>query len=258
MATVYPFPLSRSGRHMPGVGLGILLALVPLTAAYPQEELASGLEECVAVSADAERLACYDSLQRDAPQADGDSSDIPPADAAAVPARTTIPAERAAAPARTTTTAERAAAPSRITTPAERIEPDTGSVQTAEPAEEPPRRSLWRRLRDRAARRAAETTDTDDSPPEAVSPTAQTDEAAAVDESVANDGIEVTVVDVRRNLSGLAVFLTENNGAWVQISTRDRSYPGTPFTARITGGLMGARFLTPDNGGIAVRVRGPE
>lgn len=258
MATVYPFPLSRSGRHAPRIGLGILLALLPLTAAYSQAELASGLEDCAALSADAERLACYDRLQRGARQADDGSDDIHPADAAAVPAQTTIPAERAAAPARTTTPAERAATPSRTATPNEQIEPDTGSVQTAEPAEEPPRRSLWRRLRDRAARRAAETTDTDDSPPEAGSPTAQADEAAAVDEAVSDDGIEVTVVDVRRNLSGFAVFLTENNGAWVQISTRDRSYPGTPFTARITGGLMGARFLTPDSGGIAVRVRAAE
>ena len=258
MATVYPFPLSRSGRHQPNIGLGILLALVPLTAAYTQEELASGLEDCAALSADAERLACYDRLQRGARQADGDSNDIPPADAATVPAQTTIPAERAAAPARTTTPAERAAAPARTATPAERIEPDTGSVQTAEPAEERPRRPFWRRLRDRLARQGVGTTDTDDSPAVDASPTTQTDEAAAVDDAVSDDGIGVTVVDVRRNLSGFAVFLTENNGTWVQISTRERSYPGTPFTARITGGLMGGRFLTPDSGGIAVRVRGPE
>ena len=232
MATVYQFPFSRSGRHVPGIGLGLLLALMPLTPAHPQGELASGLEDCAALSADAERLACYDRLQRGAPQADDGSIDIPSSDAAAAPAQTT--------------------------TPAERIEPDTESVQTAEPAEEPPRRPFWRRLRDRVARRAAETTETDDSPAEAGSPTAQTDEAAAVDEAVSDDGIEVTVVDVRRNLSGFAVFLTENNGTWVQISTRERSYPGTPFTARITGGLMGGRFLTPDSGGIAVRVRGPE
>ena len=284
MATVYPFPLSPSGRHLPNIGLGILLALVPLTAAYTQEELASGLEDCAALSADAERLACYDRLQRGARQADGDSNDIPPADAATVPAQTTIPAERAAAPARTTTPAERPAAPARTTTPAERaaapartttpaeraaapartatpaerIEPDTGSVQTAEPAEERPRRPFWRRLRDRLARQGVGTTDTDDSPAVDASPTTQTDEAAAVDDAVSDDGIGVTVVDVRRNLSGFAVFLTENNGTWVQISTRERSYPGTPFTARITGGLMGGRFLTPDSGGIAVRVRGPE
>lgn len=232
MATVYQFPYSRSGRHVPGIGLWLLLALIPPTAAYPQEELASGLEACAALSADAERLACYDRLQRGAPQADDGSKDTPPPDASAAPAQTT--------------------------TPAERIEPDAESVRTAEPAEEPARRSFWRRLRDRVARRAAETTDTDDSPAEAGSPTAQTDEAAAVDESVADERIEVTVVDVRRNLSGLAVFLTENNGTWVQISTRDRSYPGTPFTARITGGLMGGRFLTPESGGIAVRVRGLE
>lgn len=232
MATVYQFPFSRSGRQVPGGGLGILLALMPLTAAYAQEELASGLEDCAALSADAERLACYDRLQRGARQADDGSNDTLPPDAAAAPAQTT--------------------------TPAERIDPDTGSVQTAEPAEEPPRRPFWRRLRDRLARQGGETTDTDDSPAEAASPTAQTSEAAVVDESVADDGIEVTVVDVRRNLSGLAVFLTENNGTWVQISTRERSYPGTPFTARITGGLMGGRFLTPDSGGIAVRVRGPE
>ncbi len=258
MATVYQFPFSRSGRHAPGIGLAILLALISLTAAYPQEELASGLDDCAALSADAERLVCYDRLQRGVRQADGGSNDIPPADAAAVPAQTTIPAERAAAPARTTTPAERAAAPARTTTPNERIEPDTGSAQTAEPAGEPPRRPFWRRLRDRVGRQAVETTDTDDSSAEAGAPSAQADEAAAVDEAVADEGIEVTVVDVRRNLSGLAVFRTENNGAWVQISTRDRSYPGTPFTARITGGLMGARFLTPDSGGIAVRVRAAE
>lgn len=213
-------------------GLGLLFALIPLSAVHSQPELATRLEECSALSADAERLACYDRLQRGARQADDGSDDTLPPDAAAAAAQTT--------------------------TPAERIDPDTGSVQTAEPAEEPPRRSFWRRLRDRVARRAVETTDADGSPAEAASPTAQPGVAVEVDESVADDGIEVTVVDVRRNLSGLAVFLTENNGTWVQISTRERSYPGTPFAARITGGLMGGRFLTPDSGGIAVRVRGPE
>ena len=232
MATVSQSRFGQSGLYVPVVGLGVLLALIPLTAAHPQAGLASGLEECAALSSDAERLACYDRLQRDTQQAAVGSSDMVQADGAAAPVETT--------------------------TAAKQIDSDSGAEQTAEPAAEPPRRPFWRRLRDRVARRAVETTDSSDSPAEAVAPIARPDEEAAVDEAVSDDGIEVTVVDIRRNLSGLAIFSTEKNGTWVQTSTRDRAYPDTPFSARIAGGLMGGRFLTPESGGIAIRVRGPD
>ncbi len=283
MATVYQSPLSRSDRHVPGIGLGMVLALMPLTAAYAQDELARGLEECAALSADAERLACYDRLQRGAPQADDEPSEAGPANATIeadvsettaieTTASETIATETTASETIATetapieTTAERndagaqvepAAEPQVTESIADRSDSPEQVVQSAEPAEEASRRPFWRRLRDRIARRGADTDESiDDRAASEVSATRP--DAAQTNETRSDDGIEVTVVDVRRNLSGLAVFLTEDNGTWVQISTRDRTYPETPFSARISGGLMGGRFLTPQSGGIAVRVRGPD
>ena len=209
----------------------MLLALFPMTAAYPQEELATGLDECAAMSADAERLACYDNLQRGAEEPDDDQGEVVESDAAAELTEPE-PAE-------------------------ERINVGVEGERAAEPVEEESRRPFWRRLRDRVSRRAADTADSTESETAAGSASTRPDEAP-VNEPPADDAIEVVVVDVRRNLSGLAVFLTEDNGTWVQISTRDRAYPAPPFSARITGGLMGGRFLTPESGGIAVRVRGPD
>lgn len=293
MATVYQSSLGHSDRHVAGIGLLIVLAQIPLTEAYAQDELASGLEECAALSADAERLACYDRLQRGAPQADDEPSEASPANAIieADVTETTSTETTSSETTSTETTASEITA-SEITasetteiettaseTAAERndagaqVEPtpepqaiesianrnDSGEqvVQSAEPAEESSRRPFWRRLRDRIARRGEDTDESiDEQAASGVSAT-RPDEAQT-NEPRPDDGIEVTVVDVRRNLSGLAVFLTEDNDTWVQISTRDRTYPETPFTARITGGLMGGRFLTPESGGIAVRVRGPD
>lgn len=245
MATVIHLAFSHSGRHIPGVGLGMLLALAPLTATYAQEELAGGLDECAALSADAERLACFDRLQRGAEQPDDERSEVDQSDA-----------DTAAELPEAEPTAERIDDGVEIVQAAEPAEP-AEPAETAETAEETSRRPFWRRLRDRLARRGADTVDSSDSETVARSADTEPDEQP-VNEPPADDAIEVTVVDVRRNLSGFAVFLTEDNGTWVQISTRDRTYPETPFSARITGGLMGGRFLTPESGGIAVRVRGPD
>ena len=273
MATVYQSRLIRSDRHVPGIGLGMVLALIPLTAAYAQDELASGLEECAALSADAERLACYDRLQLGAPQANDERSDARPADAiieADVSETTAIETTASETIATETvaieTTAERndagaqvepAGEPQVTESSAERSDSPEQALQSAEPAEEASRRPFWRRLRDRIARRGADSDESIDE--QAASEVSATrPDAVQTNETRPDDGIEVTIVDVRRNLSGLAVFRTEDNGTWVQISTRDRTYPETPFSARISGGLMGGRFLMPESGGIAVRVRGPD
>ncbi len=251
----------------------MVLALIPLTAAYAQDELASGLEKCAALSADAERLACYDRLQRGAPQADDESSEANPANAIIEADMTeTTASETTSSETITTettaseTTAERndagaaiepAPEPQVTESTAERSDSGEQVLRSAEPAEESSRRPFWRRLRDRIARRGADTDESIDEQAASEVSATRPDEVRT-NETRPDDGIEVTVVDVRRNLSGLAVFLTEDNGTWVQISTRDRAYPETPFSARITGGLMGGRFLTPESGGIAVRVRGPD
>ncbi len=273
MATVYQSPLSRSDRHVPGIGLGMVLALMPLTAAYAQDELASGLEECAALSADAERLACYDRLQRGAPQAEDERSEASPANAIieADVTETTASETTEIETAEIETTAietnaerndagapvEPAPEPQVTESTADRNDAGEQVVQSTEPAEEASRRPFWRRLRDRIARRGADTDESIDEQAASEVSATRPDEAQT-NETRPDDGIEVMVVDVRRNLSGLAVFRTEDNGTWVQISTRDRAYPETPFGARITGGLMGGRFLMPESGGIAVRVRGPD
>lgn len=246
-------PFRHAGRNFPMVALAFLLVLAPLTAAYPQVEVTRGLEECAALSADAERLACYDGLQRGARPSDDERSEASPAEAIIDTDVTESTAERIDPGVEVEPAAELPIADST----AERNESAAEVAQSAEPAEETSRRPFWRRLRDRIASRGADTADS------SVDQTASEVTATRPDEiqdneTRANDGIEVTVVDVRRNLSGLAVFLTENNGTWVQISTRDRAYPDTPFRARITDGLMRGRFLTPETGGIAVRVRGPD
>ncbi len=69
------------------------------------------------------------------------------------------------------------------------------------------------------------------------------------------DGTTVVVVEVRRNISGLAIFVTENGQVWLQTSSRSRRYSEIPFTARIEPGSVGSYFLTPVGGGTAVRVQ---
>lgn len=260
MATVSQSLFTSLGLHLPLSGVGILLALTPLTAAYPQQELASGLGECAALSADAERLACYDRLQRGAQPTGEERSDASPADTIVDTAVIETDAiEPTAARNDAGAEVESAAELPIAEDVTERSDSPAEVVQSAERAEETSRRPFWRRLRDRIARRTADTADSTDSDDgtEARSADTRLNEEPANDPP-ADDVVEVTVVDVRRNLSGLAVFLTEDNGTWVQISTRDRAYPDTPFRARITGGLMRGRFLTPETGGIAVRVRGPD
>lgn len=230
MATVSQSLRDDSGFHMFVCGLGLLFALIPLNAVHSQPELATRIEECSALSADADRLACYDKLPSGAPQA-GEEPNEPPRTEAAVE-----PGEAAG--------------------PGADLDAGAAAEQAAEPERETRRWQLLRRLRERAARSADEA-DPGELSVSAGSPGAGTDEPPA-DEAQSGDGFEVTIVEVHRNLSGLAVFLTEDNGVWAQISTRNRAYPATPFTARISGGLMGGRFLTPASGGMAVRVRGPD
>ena len=258
MATVNPSRFGHFGFHLPIVQVWILLALMPLSAAYPQAELASGLEECAALGADAERLACYDRLQRGEQQADDERSDAGQADVVTETVVTETDATEVATERTDTGAQVEPAAEFPITdTIAERSGSAADDARSAEPAEESSRRPFLRRLRDRLAGRGADRADSNNDRTASEATATRPDETQA-SETPAGDDIEVTVVDLRRNLSGLAVFLTEDNGTWVQISTRDRTYPDTPFSARITGGLMGGRFLTPESGGIAVRVRGPD
>jgi hypothetical protein len=60
-------------------------------------------------------------------------------------------------------------------------------------------------------------------------------------------GFWITVVDVRENLSGLAVFTTDDGRVFVQTSTRPARYGDTPFRARVEPAKFGSYFLRPEN-----------
>lgn len=65
----------------------------------------------------------------------------------------------------------------------------------------------------------------------------------------------ISVVSVRRNLSGLAVFETADGELWVQTDISSRRYPPVPFAARIERALLRGYFLRVQDGGFRVRVR---
>jgi len=77
--------------------------------------------------------------------------------------------------------------------------------------------------------------------------------SAAVTEG--DDPELVSVVSVRRNLSGLAVFETADGELWVQTDVSSRRYPPVPFAARIERALLRSYFLRVQDRGFRVRVR---
>ena len=65
----------------------------------------------------------------------------------------------------------------------------------------------------------------------------------------------ISVVSVRRNLSGLSVFETADGAIWVQTDITSRRYPPIPFSARIERALLRGYFLRVLDEGFRVRVR---
>ena len=65
----------------------------------------------------------------------------------------------------------------------------------------------------------------------------------------------VTVVAMRKNLSGFTVFETETAEQWVQTDLTNRRYPPTPFSARVESAFLHGYFLRVEDGGIRIRVR---
>jgi len=65
----------------------------------------------------------------------------------------------------------------------------------------------------------------------------------------------ISVVSVRRNLSGLAVFETADGELWIQTDISNRRYPPVPFAARIERALLRGYFLRVQDRGFRVRVR---
>ena len=204
---------------------GIALAAL-LTPVLAQTDIADRLEECGTLQADAARLACYDGLRdgdAGAQDQDGEPQDEP------TPFQVTPVADAEGSP------------------EAERHPPQTDPAASPDDtleADRPPR--------------------TVDSPEAEAAPAvvpAPSSRDAAVDgrrsRPPAEESVDITVVEVRRNLSGLAVFVTADDGIWVQISMRNRRYPRTPFIARVERASMNSHFLVPVDGGIAVRVRRP-
>lgn len=72
----------------------------------------------------------------------------------------------------------------------------------------------------------------------------------------ASDSLEsFTVVSMRRNLSGFAVFETEHGDLWIQTDISNRRYPPTPFAARIEPAFLRGNFLRVEESGFRIRVR---
>ena len=67
--------------------------------------------------------------------------------------------------------------------------------------------------------------------------------------------IEIVVAALAETQSGTARFTTEDGQVWEQTSARTRRYAPVPFAAVIETGAANSYFLTPEGGGLAVRVR---
>lgn len=83
----------------------------------------------------------------------------------------------------------------------------------------------------------------------------QEDEPAPIAVTEGDDADLISVVSVRRNLSGLAVFETADGERWVQTDVSNRRYPPVPFAARIERALLHGYFLRVQDRGFRVRVR---
>ena len=69
------------------------------------------------------------------------------------------------------------------------------------------------------------------------------------------EAMKITVISVRKNLSGRYVFDTADSQTWIQTDQRTVRLENTPFTAEIRPASMGSFYLKPDAGSVSIRVR---
>lgn len=89
----------------------------------------------------------------------------------------------------------------------------------------------------------------------ASAPDLREDEPVSVSTTERDDPEMISVVSMRRNLSGFAVFETADGDIWVQTDITSRRYPPIPFSARIERALLRGYFLRVLDEGFRVRVR---
>ena len=200
---------------MAAITLLVLAGVTSSIPAFAQSDILLQLEQCGALPHDSERLACYDRL-------------------------TVIESETNAAG----NVESDAPPPTSATISNEASEPLAIAGSAAPEAGDP------------AAVVGSAAPDDTDVPQIATTARALREEepvSTAVTES--DDPELISVVSVRRNLSGLAVFETANGELWVQTDISSRRYPPVPFAARIERALLRGYFLRVQDGGFRVRVR---
>ena len=195
-----------------------LLALPGLTSSIPafaQSDVRLQLEQCGELPNDSERLACYDRLT--VIESETNAAGNVESDAPP-PTSATIFNEASEPLAIADSAAPEAGDPTAVVGSATPEDTDVPQTATAAPAlsEEEPM-------------------------------------SAAVTQGDAPELI--SVVSVRRNLSGFSVFETADGELWVQTDISSRRYPPVPFAARIERALLRGYFLRVQDGGFRVRVR---
>ena len=95
-----------------------------------------------------------------------------------------------------------------------------------------------------------------DVPPTPVPESSPHEESQALETATENDDPEIiTVISLRRNLSGFAVFETAEGEVWIQTDLTNRSFPPTPFSARVERAVLRGYFLRVEDGGFRIRAR---
>ena len=195
-----------------------LLALAGVTSgipAYAQSDILLQLVQCRELPEDSERLACYDRLT----VIESETNAAGNVESDAPPPTSATISNEASEPLEIAgSTAPEAGDPAAVVGSAAPVDTDVPRIATAAPAlsEEDPM-------------------------------------SAAVTQ--ADDPELISVVSVRRNLSGLAVFQTADGELWVQTDVSSRRYPPVPFAARIERALLRGYFLRVQDRGFRVRVR---
>ena len=238
---------------------GIALAAL-LTPVLAQTDIADRLEECGTLQADAARLACYDGL-RDGDAGAQDQDDEPQDEPTPFQVTPVADAEGSPEADGDTDAQDQDGEPQDEPTPFQ-VTPVADAESSPEAERHPPQTDPAASPDDTLeADRPPRTVDSPEAEAAPAVVPAPSSRDAAVDRRrsrpPAEESVDITVVEVRRNLSGLAVFVTADDGIWVQISMRNRRYPRTPFIARVERASMNSHFLVPVDGGIAVRVRRP-
>ena len=195
-----------------------LLALAGVTSSIPafaQSDIYLQLEQCGELPDDSERLACYDRL-------------------------TVFQSETNAAG----NVESDAPPPTSASVSNEAGEPAAVVGAAAPKAGDPP-----------AVVGSAAPKHTDVPQTATVAPALREEEPVSAAVTEADDPEPISVVSVRRNLSGLAVFETADGELWVQTDVSSRRYPPVPFAARIERARLRGYFLRVQDGGFRVRVR---